>query len=68
MTGTLTDPWLGERPMPTTPLELVQDQHRLLCHYRGDGRTPSPELLADIAAYSGILEARRGGCHDLRKT
>lgn len=57
MRDTLTDPWLGTRPFPTSPLELVQDQHRLLCHYRDDGRAPSAELLADIAAYSAILEA-----------
>lgn len=57
MTDTLSDPWLGERPFPLTPLALVEDQHRLLCYYRDDGRIPSMELLADIAAYASILDA-----------
>lgn len=34
---------------------LIRHQHKVLCRYRDDGRTPSQHLLEDIAVYEFIL-------------
>lgn len=57
MKTTISDPWLGDRALPTTCLELIRDQHKLLCAMRDDGRALTQELLDDIAAYASILDA-----------
>jgi hypothetical protein len=51
----LSDPWLGERPMPTSPRGLIEDQRRVLSAMRDDGREPSKLLLEDIAAYEWLI-------------
>lgn len=53
---TITDPWLGKREIAPGSLPLIQDQLKLLYHYRDDGRVPSDHLLEDIKVYEYIVE------------
>lgn len=41
----------------TSALGFIEIGYEQLCHFRDDGRVPSPELLADIEAYESILKS-----------
>jgi len=51
---TLNDPYLGERTIPNTNLDLIKDQLRLLRAIRDRGR-PTLHLLRDIHVYEYIV-------------
>lgn len=51
---TLNDPFLGERTIPNTNIDLIRDQLRLLRAMRDKGR-PTLHLLRDIKVYEYIV-------------
>lgn len=58
----ITDPEMGRREFSDSKekslyLSLIEDQLKLLCKYRDDGRKPSKHLLQDIAVYEFIINS-----------
>lgn len=53
----IEDPWLGKRILGDKAA-LIEDQLKLLKHFRDDGRKPSQLLLDDIKVYEFILASQ----------